>query len=83
MCSLGIWQWQIDVAVDEQRVNVVIALTESPEHWRQLGDGYRVNARLVLWEGERVLQVPLGAVFRHGDGCAVFRVEDQVTRLRP
>ena len=44
MCSLGIWQWQIDVAVDEQRVNVVIALTESPEHWRQLGDGYRVNA---------------------------------------
>jgi len=71
------------LGVDEQRVNVVIALTESPEHWRQLGDGYRVNARLVLWEGERVMQVPLGAVFRHGDGWAVFRVQDEVARLAP
>jgi len=71
------------LGVDEQRVNVVIALTEAREHWRELADGYRVNARLVLWEGERVLQIPLGAVFRHGDGWAVFRVQSQIAQLVP
>jgi HlyD family secretion protein len=69
------------LGVDEQRVNVVIALTEPREHWAALGDGYRVEARLVLWQGENVVKVPQGAVFRHGNGWAVFRVDDSVARL--
>ena len=71
------------LGVDEQRVNVVIALTEPREHWAALGDGYRVEARLVLWQGENVVKVPQGAVFRHGNGWAVFRVDDGVARLTP
>jgi HlyD family secretion protein len=71
------------LGVDEQRVNVVIAFTEPRENWAALGDGYRVEARLVLWQGENVLKVPLGAVFRHGSGWAVFRIEDDVARLTP
>ncbi|HEY3493849.1 MAG TPA: HlyD family efflux transporter periplasmic adaptor subunit, partial [Polyangiaceae bacterium] len=71
------------LGVEEQRVNVVIALTDPPERWSLLGDGYRVEARLVLWRGEKVTKVPLGAIFRHGDGWAVFRVEDTVARLTP
>jgi HlyD family secretion protein len=71
------------LGVDEQRVNVVIALTEPREHWAALGDGYRVDARLVLWQGENVVKVPQGAVFRHGNGWAVFRVVDAVARLAP
>jgi HlyD family secretion protein len=71
------------LGVDEQRVNVVIALTDPPESWAALGDGYRVEARLVLWKGDDVLTVPHGAVFRHGAGWAAFRVEDGVARLGP
>lgn len=71
------------LGVDEQRVNVVIALTDPRETWSQLGDGYRVEARLVLWEADVVTKVPQGAVFRHGDAWAVFRAEGGTARLTP
>ncbi|HEY0713878.1 MAG TPA: efflux transporter periplasmic adaptor subunit, partial [Polyangia bacterium] len=67
--------------VDEQRVNVVVAFADPPGAWAALGDGFRVEARLVLWQGENVVKVPLGAVFRQGDGWAVYRIEDEVARL--
>lgn len=69
------------LGVDEQRVNVVVTLTEPAEHWRALGDGYRVEARLTLWQAERVLQVPNGAVFRRGQGWAAFRIVNGVAQL--
>jgi HlyD family secretion protein len=71
------------LGVDEQRVNVVIALTEPRERWAVLGDGYRVEARLVLWESSDVIKAPQGAVFRHGDGWAVFTIERTSARLVP
>ena len=71
------------LGVDEQRVNVVIALTDVRERWAALADGYRVEARLVLWRGDDVLRVPQGAVFRHGDGWAVFRIDGSRARLTP
>jgi HlyD family secretion protein len=69
------------LGVDEQRVNVVVTLMDPPERFRALGDGYRVEAKLVLWESEHVLQVPSGAVFRRGAGWAAFRIVDGVARL--
>jgi HlyD family secretion protein len=71
------------LGVDEQRVNVVVALTDPPERWSALADGYHVEARIVLWRSESVLKVPQGAVFRHGDGWATFRVENAVAKLTP
>ena len=38
------------LGVDEQRVNVVVAITDPRERWATLGDGYRVETRLVLWQ---------------------------------
>jgi HlyD family secretion protein len=69
------------LGVDEQRVNVIVALTDPPARWAALGDGYRVEARIVLWQAQRVLRVPQGAVFRRGDGWAVFRVEAGTAKL--
>jgi len=63
------------LGVDEQRVNVVIAITEPSEHWPELADSFRVEARIVLWEAKQVLKAPHGAVFRHGDGWAAYRIE--------
>ena len=71
------------LGVDEQRVNVVIALTEPRARWAALGDGYRVEVRLILWQATDVLKAPQGAVFRHGDGWAVFRVAQGKAALVP
>lgn len=70
------------LGIEEQRVNVILDFVEPRERWERLGHGYRVEARIVLWEGEDVLKLPLGALFRDGDGWAVFAVEDGVARLR-
>lgn len=62
------------LGVEEQRVLVIADLSSLPEDWQRLGDGYRVEARFVLWEAQEVLQVPASAVFRKGEKWAVFVV---------
>lgn len=71
------------LGVEEQRVYVIATLTDPPDRWRTLGDAFRVEARIVVWEAADVLKVPAGAVFPHADGKAVFAIEDGVARLRP
>ena len=71
------------LGVDEQRVNVVLAFTNPRSEWASLGDGFHVEARLVLWRGEQTLQVPALAVFRQGGGSAVFSMRDDRARLQP
>ncbi|MBI3145208.1 MAG: HlyD family efflux transporter periplasmic adaptor subunit [Pseudogulbenkiania sp.] len=60
------------LGVEEQRVRVIVDFTSPREQWRKLGDGYRVEARFVVWEGSDVMQIPASALFRHGNGWAVF-----------
>ena len=60
------------LGVDEQRVSVILdPLDAAPA----LGDGYRLTARVVLWEGQNVLCVPSSAVFKEGDEWRLFVVE--------
>jgi HlyD family secretion protein len=49
--------------------------------WRALGDGYRVEVRIVLWEAPNELKVPTGALFRERDQWAVYVVEQDRARL--
>jgi len=67
------------LGVEEQRVNVIADLV-APE--QRLGDRYRVEARIVVWEGDDVIQVPASALFRHGSVWAVFVVDRGAARLR-
>jgi len=62
------------LGVEEQRVNVVVDFTVPPDAAR-LGDGYRVEVRVVLWQDMDVLKVPVGCLFRQGDQWAVFVVD--------
>lgn len=64
------------LGVEEQRVRVLLDIVSPAEVWRSLGDGYRVEAAFVLWEAPDVPRVPTSALFRQGDGWAVFVVED-------
>lgn len=62
------------LGVEEQRVNVIVDLTSPEKDWRALGDGYRLEARFVIWESKDALRVPTSALFRSGDGWAVLTV---------
>jgi HlyD family secretion protein len=61
------------LGVEEQRVWVLADFTDLLEKREALGDGYRVEARIVTWQGDNVLKVPASALFRQGDEWSVFR----------
>jgi len=68
--------------VEEQRVNVIVNFTSPFELWQRLGDGYRLDSSFIIWEGMDVLQVPASALFRKGDGWALFAVKNRRARLQ-
>jgi HlyD family secretion protein len=70
------------LGVEEQRVWVVIAFADARDAWAALGDGYRVEARVIVWQQPDVLKVAAGSLFRHGEAWAVFVVDGGVARLR-
>ena len=57
------------LGVEEQRVNIIADLHERPE---TLGDGYRIEARIIVWENPEVLLVPVSALFRQDEDWAVY-----------
>jgi HlyD family secretion protein len=63
------------LGVEEQRVNVILDFVTPPPPAATVGDGYRVEARIVVERAESALKVPVGALFRDGPGWAVFVVE--------
>ena len=71
------------LGVEEQRVRVIVDFSSPREAWARLGDGYRVEARFVLWEGKDVLQLPTSALFRQGEGWAAFVIDGRRARLVP
>ena len=63
------------LGVEEQRVLVISDFTSHGEQWQRLGDGYRVEARFILWQEDDVLQVPASSLFRYKQGWAVFVID--------
>ena len=70
------------LGVEEQRVNVIADLVTPPGARSGLGDNFRVEARIIVWETNRTLQVPSGALFRRGPDWAAFVVANGRARLR-
>jgi HlyD family secretion protein len=70
------------LGVEEQRVLAIVDITSPAEVWQRLGTGYRVEAVFILWESGQVLQVPASALFRYGQGWAVFVVDQGIARRR-
>jgi HlyD family secretion protein len=61
------------LGVEEQRVNIIADFVDPTG---PLGDGYRVEARIIVWEAANVLRVRASALFRHGAGWSVFVVQE-------
>jgi len=70
------------LGIDEQRVNVLGDFDEPLESLGRLGDGFRVEAEIVIWQSDSVLLVPSAALFRLPSGWGVFVIERGVIRER-
>ncbi len=83
------------LGVEEQRVHVIANFEDAYSARPTLGDGYRVEAEIVIWEKDDVVKVPTGALFRETgstapspsdtpprDLWAVYVVEGDVARKR-
>jgi HlyD family secretion protein len=61
------------LGIEEQRVNII---GELDEFAAGLGDAYRIDGRIVIWEAQTVIKVPISALFRTGASWSVFTVQD-------
>lgn len=71
------------LGIEEQRVNVIADFVTPADQRPTLGDGYRVEVGVVLWEEDDVITVPTSAVFRSGRGWAVYRATGGRARVTP
>jgi HlyD family secretion protein len=67
------------LGIEEKRSNVVADFVDAPQ---DLGDGYRVNAKIVVWSADAVNKVPASALFRCGEDWCAFVVERGVAKKR-
>lgn len=63
------------LGVEEQRVNVIIDIITSHHLWKNLGDGYKVDVEIIIFESPHSLVVPMSALFRVDGNWAVFVVK--------
>jgi HlyD family secretion protein len=65
------------LGVEEKRVNVIVDFDSPWEERKALGDGFRVEARIVVDQSamDRAI-VPTGALFRDGDRWNLFQIKD-------
>jgi len=63
------------LGVEEQRVNVIADFLSPLEERETLGDGFRVEGRIILWRADDVVRVPASALFRGDETWEVFVVK--------
>jgi HlyD family secretion protein len=67
------------LGVEEQRVNVIVDFVDVPAF---LGDAFRLEARIVVWEAAAILTIPSSALFRRGATWNVFVADGGKARYR-
>jgi HlyD family secretion protein len=68
------------LGVEEQRTNVVLQFVDRAAA-SALGHEFRVDVRVAVEDAGNVLRAPLGALFRHDAGWAVYKVVDGRVQL--
>jgi HlyD family secretion protein len=63
------------LGVEEQRTNVILQFAPGAKDAPQAHD-FRVDVRVVVGEAKNAVRVPLGALFRRGEGWALYKVVD-------
>lgn len=70
------------LGVEEQRVNAVIQFDKTATQKQSLGHGFRVDARIVIWQNKNVTKAPASALFRQGEDWVVFVVKNNIATIR-
>lgn len=70
------------LGVEEQRVNVVLDFAEALDKVHTIGDGFRVEAHIVVFAAQSAVKAPVGALFRESGGWAAFIVEGERAHRR-
>jgi HlyD family secretion protein len=71
------------LGVEEQRVNVVADITTPLAERSALGDNFRVEARVIVWESEKTLKVPVSSLFRRGSNWSAYVLRNGRATLVP
>lgn len=69
------------LGIEEQRVPVILELEDKGAS-AALGDGFRVVARITLWEGKGILAIPVAALFRVSGHWAAYAVANGRAEVR-
>jgi HlyD family secretion protein len=70
------------LGVEEQRVNVVIDITAQAAQWQSLGDGFKVDVRVLVQVVDKAVMVPVSALFPIGSRSGLFVIEGGHANLK-
>ena len=70
------------LGVEEQRVNTIIDFADPADRRPPIGDGYRVEVRIIVHAVENVIKIPVSSLFRRGSDWAVYVVENDRAAAR-
>jgi len=70
------------LGVEEQRVNVILDFAGPLDQVWTIGDGFRVEAAIVIHREENALKLPVGALFREDERWMVFVAREGEARKR-
>ena len=70
------------LGVEEQRVNAIIDITSPPEKWQALGDGFKVDVRVLVQVVENAVMIPVSALFPVGARSGLFVLDKGHARLQ-
>jgi HlyD family secretion protein len=70
------------LGVEEQRVNAVVDITSPADEWRALGDGFKVDVRILVEVVEKAQLVPVSAIFPMGARSGVFVLKNGRAHLQ-
>lgn len=65
------------LGVEEQRTNVIVQITDPKSLWKNLGDNFHLEGRIIIEQKENVLKVPRSSLFRNGTEWALYKVNKQ------
>lgn len=71
------------LGVEEQRVNIIVDFTDPPDARLGLGDGFRIETQIIIWQENDVLMAPSSAVFKTDDDWSVYRLQNGRAELTP
>ncbi|NKB28198.1 MAG: HlyD family efflux transporter periplasmic adaptor subunit [Rhodobacteraceae bacterium] len=70
------------LGIEEQRVDAVFALTTPVEERPGLGAGFSVFLRIIEWQADDALRLPVSALFKNDTGWAVYVAQDGIAAMR-